>query len=533
MPRRVGVLPPAGARWGTAEAKIPQFGPQMEANTPQAVIEIAQAARAASRSLATSSLADRHLVLRCLAASLRESLPALLAANAEDLAAARAGGLEASTYKRLILDGAKVDSLLQGLSDLLALPDPLGRVGLSRSLAEGLELRRVSCPLGVLAIIFEARPEAVVQIAALSLLSGNAVILKGGKEAAHSNAALVAAVRAAIAAAAAAQGGGGGAPFSVPPDAVQLVGSREAVADLLRLDDLIDLVIPRGSLRLVREVKAATRIPVLGHADGICHVYVDVTADARVAAALAVDSKTNYPAACNAAETLLVHADCVAGGALAAVGGALLAAGVTLHADGACAPVLRAARAALVAGRPRGEEGLGAVADAAPGDWRTEWLSLHMGVAAVADVGAAVAWVNAHGSHHTDCVVVGEGPAGAAAAARFTAGVDSAGVYVNASTRFADGFRYGFGAEVGISTNRIHARGPVGLEGLTTYKYTLRGRGHTVAQFGAPPGGAVEVGGVALPALAFAHCDHVDPELAAAHARVAQLEAEVARLSRG
>lgn len=504
------------------------------------VREVAQAARAASRSLATSTLAERHLVLRCLASSLAESLPVLLAANSEDLAAARASGLDAPTYKRLVLDGPKVDSLLKGLSDLLALPDPLGRVSLSRSLAEGLELRRVSCPLGVLAIIFEARPEAVVQIAALSLLSGNAVILKGGKEAARSNAALVAVVRGAIAAAAAAAGGGG-APFPVPPDAVQLVGSREAVADLLRLDELIDLVIPRGSLRLVREVKAATRIPVLGHADGICHVYVDATADARAAAALAVDSKTNYPAACNAAETLLVHADCVGGGALAAVGGALLAAGVTLHADGACAPALRAVRHALAEGRERAEEeALGAVVDAAPGDWGTEWLGLHMGVAAVADVGAAVAWINAHGSHHTDCAVVGEGPAGAAAAAHFTAGVDSAGVYVNASTRFADGFRYGFGAEVGISTNRIHARGPVGLEGLTTYKYTLRGRGHAVAQFGAPPGATVDVGGVALPALAFSHRDDASAEVVAAEGeaarlreRVAALEAEVARLTRG
>ena len=497
----------------------------MEATTP--VRDIALAARAASRTLATSSLADRHLVLRALSSALSSSLPSLLAANEEDLAAARASGLEASTYKRLILDGAKVDSLLRGLSDLLALPDPLGRVGLARSLAEGLELRRVSCPLGVLAIIFEARPEAVVQIAALSLLSGNAVILKGGKEAARSNAALVAVVRGAIAAAAAeAAAAAGGGPFSVPPDAVQLVGSREAVADLLRLDELIDLVIPRGSLRLVREVKAATRVPVLGHADGICHVYVDATADAAVAAALAVDAKTNYPAACNAAETLLVHGDCVASGALAAVGGALLAAGVTLHADGACAPALRAAAAAL------GAAATGAVVDATPGDWDTEWLSLHMGVAAVAGVDAAVAWVNAHGSHHTDCAVVGGGPAGAAAAARFTAGVDSAGVYVNASTRFADGFRYGFGAEVGISTNRIHARGPVGLEGLTTYKYILRGAGHTVAQFGAPPGSTVLVGGVPLPALAFAHKDAVDAELAAARARVQLLEAQLAALGK-
>jgi glutamate-5-semialdehyde dehydrogenase len=340
---------------------------------------VARRARVAGRILSTTPARLRDGVLTALAAALQtpEVAAAVAAANAADVAAAASDGLSASLASRLALSPRKTAELCAGLTALAALPDPLQASPSSsappRALAAGgsppLLLRRVAVPLGVLAVIFEARPEAVVQIAALSLLSGNAVILKGGKEAAHSNAALVAAVRAAIAAAAAAAaqgGGGGGAPFSVPPDAVQLVGSREAVADLLRLDELIDLVIPRGSLRLVREVKAATRVPVLGHADGICHVYVDATADAAVAAALAVDAKTNYPAACNAAETLLVHGDCVASGALAAVGGALLAAGVTLHADGACAPALRAAAAAL------GAAATGAVVDAAPGDWDTE-----------------------------------------------------------------------------------------------------------------------------------------------------------------
>ena len=469
---------------------------------------VALAARSAGRTLATSPLSHRHAALASLAAALRSSLPALLAANALDLAAARASGLEPSTYKRLILDAPKIDSLLQGLSDLLSLPDPLGVVSLARSLSPGLELRRVSCALGVLAIIFEARPEAVVQIAALSLLSGNAVILKGGKEAAHSNEALAGVVRGAIAAAAGAWQGG---DFSIPLNAVQLVSTREAVADLLRFDELIDLVIPRGSLRLVREVKAATRIPVLGHADGICHVYIDATADAQAAAALVVDSKTNYPAACNAAEVLLVHAGAVEG-LLPVVGGALLEAGVTLHADATCAPPLRATLAALVAGRGGGEGAqlgaLGVVVDAEASDFDTEWLSLHMSVKCLGDVCAAAAWINEHGSHHTDCAVVGAGEAGEAAAATFTRCVDSAGVYINASTRFADGFRYGFGAEVGISTNRLHARGPVGLEGLTTYKYTLRGEGHTVAQFSAKAGEVVNVGGVPLPALQFTHVDH-------------------------
>lgn len=457
--------------------------------------------------IAASSLAERHAVLGALRDVLRAQLPAVLEANAADVAAAATAGLEASVAKRLILDAGKVEALLAGVGDVIALPDPLGRVTLARSLALGLELRRLTCPLGVLAIIFEARPEAVIQIAALAIKSGNAVILKGGKEAARSNAALVAVVRTAItvaAEAAAAAGSTCGAAFGVPVDAVQLVSSREAVAELLRYDDLIDLVIPRGSMRLVREVKSATRIPVLGHADGICHVFLDASADIAVATAVVVDSKTQYPAACNAAETLLVHSD-AAQRLLPTVGAALLRAGVTLHADAGAAPLLRAAAAVVATDASKGTV-TGAVVDAAPGDWDTEWLSLHMSVALVPDVAAAVAWINSHGSHHTDAIVTAEG---STSATYFTAHVDSAGVYVNASTRFADGFRYGFGAEVGISTNRLHARGPVGLDGLTTYKYTLHGGGHVVGQFTAPRGAtSVSIGDFVLPALAFDHRDH-------------------------
>ena len=470
------------------------------------VTAIATAARAAALQLGAATLAQRNAVLAALAEGLRASLPAVLAANAADGAAAAAAGLEPATLKRLVLDEAKLAALLDGLRDLAALPDPLGRASLARTLAPGLELRRASCPLGVLAIIFEARPEAVIQIASLAIKSGNAVILKGGKEAARSNGALVALVRGALAAVGAA---------ATPRDAVQLVGSREDVAALLRLDELIDLVIPRGSLRLVREVKAATRIPVLGHADGVCHVYLDACAEPALAAPLVVDSKAHYPAACNAAETLLVHRGGALARALPLVAQRLLEAGVTLHADAECKPVALAALAAAqaAAAAAAGAPPLGAVVDAVPADWDTEWLSLHMGVAAVGSTEEAIAWVNAHGSGHTDAIVSSDAGAPGGSVARFLAGVDSAGVYHNASTRFADGFRYGFGAEVGISTNKLHARGPVGLEGLCTYKYTLAGQGHTVAQFGGGGGGGGEGGmlqlyGTSLPQLQWVHKDH-------------------------
>jgi len=431
--------------------------------------------------------------------------------------------------QRLVLDDSKIGSLLRGLDDVIAMPEPLGRVTLARELSPGLVLHRVACPIGVLCIIFEARPEAVVQIASLALKSGNAVILKGGKEAAHSNAALVAVIRAAL------ERSDGGR--RVPVDAVQLVSTRDEVADLLRLDEYIDvsrarqcvgcarrlgaqpctrctharahhhpplpsqLVIPRGSNQLVRDIKAATRIPVLGHADGVCAVYVDATADAAVAAHIAVDSKTQYPAACNAAETLLVQRAAIET-VYPRVASALLRAGVTLHCDAATVAVARAARDGVAQHAPA-PAAVGAVVDAVEGDFRREWLSLHMSVAAVDDAAAAAAWVNAHGSHHTDVIVTAD----AAAAAVFTSAVDSAGVFHNASTRFADGFRYGFGAEVGISTSRVHARGPVGLEGLLTYKYKLAGGGHVVAQFGGPTGAVVEVDGDVLPALSFTHRD--------------------------
>lgn len=454
---------------------------------------------------------------------------------------------------------------------------------MKRELTEGLVLERKSCPLGVLCIIFEARPEAVIQISSLAIKSGNAVILKGGKEAAHSNAALAGLVRQALltvaqsiyrpspapAATTSSSGGAAGAAHathrgegetgsavgaavsspaagsgpspasllrkhSLLQDAVQLVASREAIAELLKQDENIDLVIPRGSAALVKSIQASTRIPVMGHADGLCSIYLDkaavttlpataATTDAAAAAAAAspasaaaaatvaalqavqiaeavrliVDSKCNYPAACNAAETLLVHRDLLQHPIFPAIVQALLAAGVTLHCDSTTLPLAQAAEAALPSPVEVGEaaavaacvtppQGIVVPATAEEAESGVEWLSLDITVKAVDSLSDAVQWINSNGSGHTDCIITHSG----SSARTFQASVDSAGVYWNASTRFADGYRYGFGAEVGISTHRLHARGPVGLEGLLTYKYCLQGQGHTVGQMAAP--GAVQ-----------------------------------------
>jgi len=333
----------------------------------------------------------------------------------------------------------------------MKLPDPIGQVSYAMRLAEGLELYRQTCPIGVLLIIFEARPDAAVQIAGLAMKSGNALLLKGGKEAQRSNAALVAAMSAAL------------EEVNLPRDCIQGVDTRTAVAELLKQDKYIDLVIPRGSNELVRSIKDASRISVLGHADGICAVYADEFADVDKAVRVCVDAKTNYCAACNSMETLLVHRK-VIGGFLPKLAAALSQKeGVRFKADSACLPHL-----------PKDMS-----EPCCQADFDTEFLCHTMAVKAVDSVKEAIEHINAHGSGHTD-VVVTEDPQ---VAETFMSRVDSAGVYHNASSRFADGFRYGFGAEVGISTNRIHARGPVGLDGLTIHKYRLYGSGHTAAGF--------------------------------------------------
>jgi len=389
----------------------------------------------------------RRHALRAMADALAAARGRVLTANAADVAAADAAGLNSSLVARLRLDGGKLDGAIDGLRQLAALPDPLGVRQLHRQLDDGLVLERRTVPLGVIGVIFEARPDAVVQIAGLAVRSGNGAILKGGSEAAGSCAALLEALREGL------------ADGPVAPGVLDLLTSREESLALLRLDGLVDLIIPRGSNALVRFIQDNTRIPVLGHADGICHLFVDAAADPDLALRVALDSKTQYPAACNAIETLLVHrtiAPTFVPQAILAFG----AAGVELRGD----------QAAMA---------LGVGHAASDDDWSTEYSDLILAIRVVDDLEAALEHIRRYSSRHTDAICTDD----PIAADRFLAAVDSAGAYLNCSTRFADGFRYGFGAEVGISTQTLPPRGPVGLEGLVTYRYRLRGQGHIAADY--------------------------------------------------
>jgi len=409
---------------------------------------LALVARSASRRLAASDSRARDHALRATAEILMDQQEALLQANALDRA--ENPELTPPILQRLKLDEGKLQDLALGLESVAALADPIGRVRMRRLLDDGLELTQVTCPLGVLAVIFEARPDALIQIGSLAIKSGNAVLLKGGREAVHSNRLLAGALRQGLDTA------------GLPEDAIQLLEDREDVEALLALDDLVDLVIPRGSSALVRYLQARTKIPVLGHAEGICHIYLDASADTAKAVAIVHDAKLQYPAACNAVETLLVHQRAV---------GPFLAVAKDLHSHGAELRACPRSRALLPWLAPAGEQ-----------DWDTEYGAGILAIKIVDDVAEAIAHIHAHGSGHTEAIIA-EDPA---AAARFLAEVDASGVYHNASTRFADGYRYGFGAEVGISTGRIHARGPVGVAGLLSSKYLLRGNGHRVADYTGP-----------------------------------------------
>ena len=411
--------------------------------------ETARAARQASFALAASPAQVRNGALLAVADALEAHRGEIFAANRLDLS--DAAELAAPVKKRLRFDEAKLTDVLSGLRALAAMEDPIGHEQLRTELADGLVLSRVSCPIGVVGVIFESRPDALVQIAGLCIKSGNAVLLKGGREALHTNAALYAVLKAASEAA------------GLPAGWAGLLTTREDVGEMLRLDEEIDLIIPRGSNAFVRYIMDNTRIPVLGHSDGVCHLYLHEDADPDMAARVVVDAKTQYPAACNAVETLLVHEK--AGAALAAAAKALHAAGVRIRADAPAQAVLA---------------GAGVPCEAATeADWRTEYLDLAISVRTVASLAEAIAHINRYGSHHTDGILTQDD----AVAQRFFALVDSAGVYQNCSTRFADGYRYGFGAEVGIATGKLHARGPMGLEGLCSYKYILRGHGDVVADF--------------------------------------------------
>ncbi|MFO7629546.1 MAG: glutamate-5-semialdehyde dehydrogenase [Prochlorococcaceae cyanobacterium] len=411
------------------------------------LLQRAAAVRRAAMALGQCSDQQRRQAVLAMAAALEASAAEIEAANRADLEAAGADGLAESLLARLKLDGPKLAAAIAGVRQVAALADPLGVRQLHTELDQGLVLERITVPLGVVGVIFEARPDAVMQIASLAIRSGNGAILKGGSEASRSNGAILAALQQGL------------ADSEVAPAALELLTSRQESLALLKLDGLVDLIIPRGSNALVRFIQDNTRIPVLGHADGVCHLYVDQEADVAMAVRLAVDAKTQYPAACNAIETLLVHQD-VAPAFLAAAIPALTAAGVELRGDA-------------------GAQALGVAQPAAESDWGTEYSELILAVKLVDSLEEALAHIARYGSRHTDAIC----SSSAATAERFLQAVDSAGVYWNCSTRFADGFRYGFGAEVGISTQTLPPRGPVGLEGLVTYRYRLRGQGQIAADY--------------------------------------------------
>lgn len=397
--------------------------------------------------LASSTMETRNQALQAVMDALSSHAEEIFAANRKDLENAKADGVSEAVFKRLKFDEAKLADVISGIRMLIDLPDPLGRMQMKRELDTDLMLERITCPLGVIGVIFEARPDALVQISSLCIKSGNCAILKGGKETTQTNRALFALIyQAAVEA-------------GLPKHCLLQAEQHNEIDELLSCDQYVDLLIPRGSNAFVQYIMNHTRIPVMGHADGICHIYVDRDADMEKALPILVDAKTQYTAACNAVETILVHRD-IALSFLPKLKRVMDEAGVCLRGTKEVTDV--------IGGDTMGEE-----------DFATEYLALTASVKLVDSVEEAIAHINRFGSHHTDCIITEDNQT----ADRFMQMVDSAGVYHNISTRFADGFRYGFGAEVGISTGKIHARGPVGLEGLVTYKYKVTGNGNIVADY--------------------------------------------------
>ncbi|MEO0587662.1 MAG: glutamate-5-semialdehyde dehydrogenase [Planctomycetota bacterium] len=412
-------------------------------------LAMAERARAASRAVATASGSARNTALHAIAAAIRDAAPALIEANALDLEAAEANGLSSAMIDRLRIDAARVEKIAVAVDEVAAQPDPVGGILEGRTLPNGIRLEKRRVPIGVVLIIFESRPNVTVDAAALCLKSGNAAILRGGKEAAHSNAALAQCVRVGLAHA------------GLPEDAVQLVDTpdRAAVGHLLKLDTLIDVCIPRGGESLIRAVVQQAHIPVIKHYTGNCHVYVDQHADPDMAIAICLNAKTQRTGVCNAAETIVFHKALVASpdGLAARILNALADAGVEVRADAALAAHLPAATPAT------------------DDDWAAEYLDLIVAARAVDSLDDAVAHINQYGSRHTDAIVSKD----AASIDAFVTGVDTANAMVNCSTRFSDGGEYGLGAEIGISTDKLHARGPMGAADLCTYQWVCRGNGQT------------------------------------------------------
>ncbi|MDD5135650.1 MAG: glutamate-5-semialdehyde dehydrogenase [Phycisphaerae bacterium] len=408
---------------------------------------LAQSAKKAAILLSAVGAEQKNNALGAIVRALRQNSAQIIKANQLDLEKAKAENLSAPLVKRLKFDSAKIDEVCSGIESLIKLEEPVGKTLSAVELDKGLELYKVSCPIGVIGVIFESRPDALVQISTLCLKSGNAVLLKGGKEAANTNQILFEIINSSA------------VNCGMPAGWIGLLQTREDVSGLLKLDEYIDLIIPRGSNEFVKYIMNNTNIAVLGHADGICHIYVDAKADVDMAVKITLDSKAQYCAVCNAAETLLVHKDI---------------------AQKFLPPVKQALEGKQV--ELRGCEKTRKIIDVKPADeadWKTEYLDLILSIKVVDSLDEAIEHINAYGSHHTDTIVTADENA----AEKFLNLVDSADVFLNASTRFADGFRFGLGAEVGISTNKIHARGPVGLEGLLIYKWKLLGSGHIVADY--------------------------------------------------
>lgn len=419
-----------------------------------AIISSVKSAKDVSRILATVSTATKNEALEAMAETLDSHRMEILDANSKDMASAKAmladGKITEQMVKRLKVDDDKISGMIDGIKDVIKLDDPVGKTISALELDDGLNLYQISCPIGMLGVIFESRPDVVPQIMSLCLKSGNSVAFKGGSEAAETIKVLFDLLTEAV--------GRNG----IPAEAFVLMQSREDISAILGLDEYIDLLIPRGSNDFVKYIQNNTKIPVLGHAAGICHMYVDSEADLDLAVATALDAKIQYPAVCNALETLLVNRS-VAGSFLPRMMKAYSENGVEMRVDGEIRNMFP-----YVETKPATDE-----------DWDTEYGDLIIAIKLVEDAEEAIAFINLHGSHHTDAIITEN----KMKQARFVSAVDSADVFINASTRFADGFRYGKGAEVGISTNKIHSRGPVGMEGLMIYKYVLVGNGQVVKDY--------------------------------------------------
>ena len=418
-------------------------------NTAARMAQMGAAARAASRVMAAASTAARNAALMALATRMRSETAALQAANALDIEAARAAGLAAPLVVRLKLTPQIIDTVAEGCEQLAAMPDPVGEISAVQRRPSGISVGRMRVPLGVFGMIYESRPNVTIEAASLAIKSGNAAILRGGSEAIHSNLALAQLVQAAL------------ADAGLPPDAVQLIATtdRAAVGHLIAMPEFVDVIIPRGGKGLIARISAEAKVPVIKHLDGNCHIYVDAEVDLEMAVRVTDNAKTQKLSPCNAAESLLVHRD-VAAAFLPRIGAVFAAKGIEMR----CGPRAKAILAAVPGAH---------LVDATEADWSEEYLAAIISIKLVDSLDEAIERINRYGSHHTDAILTTNHPN----AMRFLREVDSASVMVNASTRFADGFEFGLGAEIGISTDKFHARGPVGLEGLTSLKWIVLGDG--------------------------------------------------------